>query len=71
MHSIFQISISHNTICADMVDFRKPGHICSAVKLYYSEGAVTLASNCSITAPRDSSHFLFNYAHVIKLGGFP
>ena len=29
MHSIFQISISHNTICVDMVDFRKPGHICT------------------------------------------
>ena len=28
MHSIFQISISRNTICAEMVDFRKDGHIC-------------------------------------------
>ena len=27
MHSIFQISISRNTICAEMVDFRKSGHI--------------------------------------------
>ena len=27
VHSIFQISISRNTICAEMVDFRKPGHI--------------------------------------------
>ena len=26
VHSIFQISISRNTICAEMVDFRKPGH---------------------------------------------
>ena len=26
MHSIFQISISRNTICAEMIDFRKPGH---------------------------------------------
>ena len=27
VHSIFQISISRNTICAEMVDFRIPGHI--------------------------------------------
>ena len=27
MHSIFQISISRNTICTEMVNFRKPGHI--------------------------------------------
>ena len=27
VHSIFQISISPNTICAEMVDFCKPGHI--------------------------------------------
>ena len=27
VHSIFQISISQNTICAEMIDFRKDGHI--------------------------------------------
>ena len=27
VHSIFQISISRNTICAEMVDFHIPGHI--------------------------------------------
>ena len=32
VHSIFQISISRNTICAEMVDFRKPGHIIIMVK---------------------------------------
>ena len=26
VHPIFQISISWNTICAEMVDFHKPGH---------------------------------------------
>ena len=28
VHSIFQISMSRNTICAEMVYFRKDGHIC-------------------------------------------
>ena len=27
VHSIFQISISRNTVCVEMVDFHKDGHI--------------------------------------------
>ena len=51
MHSIFQISIFRNTICAEMVDFRKPGHIL----YFYSK---LLCKQCAVVVarlPRDSN----------------
>ena len=36
-HSIFQISISRNTICAEMIDFSRYGHICMYVANMYQK----------------------------------
>ena len=48
MHSIFQISISRNTICTEIVDFCKDGHILGMTKILQFHGITGILPNTSI-----------------------